>query len=72
GLLGLLSGILGLVVAGVLVWNVYGSLPLTELLFLMSTLFLPSTSRRTFADRHPVALKMAISLLRSLMFCHMT
>ena len=41
GLLGLLSGILGLVVAGVLVWNVYGSLPLTELLFLMSTLFLP-------------------------------
>lgn len=41
GLLGLLAGLLGLIVAGVLVWNVYGSLPLTEVLFLTATLFVP-------------------------------
>lgn len=41
GLLGLLAGLLGLVVAGGLVWNVYGSLPLTEVLFLTATLLVP-------------------------------
>jgi hypothetical protein len=41
GLVGLLAGVLGLVVAGILVWNVYGSLPLTEVLFLTATLLVP-------------------------------
>ncbi|WP_214843271.1 ABC transporter permease [Exiguobacterium sp. s150] len=41
GLLGFLAGLLGLIVAGVLVWNVYGSLPLTELLLLTATLLVP-------------------------------
>lgn len=41
GLLGFLAGLLGLVVAGVLVWNVYGSLPFTEVLFLTATLLVP-------------------------------
>lgn len=41
GLLGLFAGILGLMVTGGLVWNVYGSLPLTEVLFLTATLLVP-------------------------------
>lgn len=41
GLLGLSAGVLGLVVAGILVWNVYGSLPLTEVLFLTATVLVP-------------------------------
>ncbi|MCT4784785.1 FtsX-like permease family protein [Exiguobacterium aestuarii] len=41
GLLGLMAGVIGLIVAGILVWNVYGSLPLTEVLFLTATLLVP-------------------------------